>query len=208
MKEQCSHSGREIPWYFIHAPSTPINSHRWKIITKSPTENCCNQAPTGGIEALAGWCTTSISHLHVSQKPAIPEVSCQPASSLTPYQCILGYQPPLFPLSGEPSEVPAINHWFRESERIWDDAHHHLQRAIRRQKIQADARQKETPQYRPGQMVRLSTKDFWLKLPSCKLSLRFIGHFSITRPIIPVFHYLNPTTHPILIFPQSITSLA
>lgn len=40
----------------------------------------------------------------------------QPTMGLTPFQCMLGYQPPLFPWSGEPSEVPAVNHWFEESE--------------------------------------------------------------------------------------------
>ncbi|KAK3520197.1 hypothetical protein QTP70_017927 [Hemibagrus guttatus] len=38
----------------------------------------------------------------------------QPSTGLTPFQCVLGYQPPLFPWSGEPPDVPAVNHWFRE----------------------------------------------------------------------------------------------
>ncbi|KAK3549459.1 hypothetical protein QTP86_001462 [Hemibagrus guttatus] len=58
----------------------------------------------------------------------------QPSTGLTPFQCVLGYQPPLFPWSGEPSDVPAIDHWFRESERVWDSAHHQLQRALRRRR--------------------------------------------------------------------------
>ncbi len=33
-------------------------------------------------------------------------------------QCVLGYQPPLFPWSGELSEVPSVTHWFQESERV------------------------------------------------------------------------------------------
>ncbi|ROL50206.1 hypothetical protein DPX16_22308 [Anabarilius grahami] len=37
------------------------------------------------------------------------------------------YQPPLFPWTGEPSDVPAVDYWFRESERVWDSAHHQLQ---------------------------------------------------------------------------------
>uniref|UniRef100_A0A8C1RXQ5 Gypsy retrotransposon integrase-like protein 1 n=1 Tax=Cyprinus carpio TaxID=7962 RepID=A0A8C1RXQ5_CYPCA len=44
----------------------------------------------------------------------------QTTTGLTPFQCVLGYQPPLFPWSGEPSEVPAVNHWFQQSERVWD----------------------------------------------------------------------------------------
>ncbi len=56
----------------------------------------------------------------------------QNTTGLTPFQCILGYQPPLFPWTGEPSEVPAVDHWFRASERVWDSAHIHIQRAVRR----------------------------------------------------------------------------
>uniref|UniRef100_A0A8C1GVU0 Gypsy retrotransposon integrase-like protein 1 n=1 Tax=Cyprinus carpio TaxID=7962 RepID=A0A8C1GVU0_CYPCA len=52
----------------------------------------------------------------------------QASINMTPFQCILGYQPPLFPWSGEPSEVPAVNTWMQDSERVWDQAHHHLNR--------------------------------------------------------------------------------
>ncbi len=58
----------------------------------------------------------------------------QNTTGLAPFQCILGYQPPLFPWTGEPSEVPAVDHWLRASERVWDSAHIHLQRAVRRHK--------------------------------------------------------------------------
>lgn len=34
----------------------------------------------------------------------------------TPFQCILGYQPPMFPWSGEPSSVPVMGDWIRRSE--------------------------------------------------------------------------------------------
>ncbi|KAL0164208.1 hypothetical protein M9458_039961, partial [Cirrhinus mrigala] len=50
----------------------------------------------------------------------------QDTTGLTPFQCVLGYQPPLFPWMEEPSHVPAVDHWLRESERVWDSAHHHL----------------------------------------------------------------------------------
>ncbi|KAK3532220.1 hypothetical protein QTP86_009497 [Hemibagrus guttatus] len=41
----------------------------------------------------------------------------QSTTGLTPFQCVLGYQPPLFPWDGEPSDVPAVDYWFRESEK-------------------------------------------------------------------------------------------
>ncbi|KAK3565923.1 hypothetical protein QTP86_021441 [Hemibagrus guttatus] len=74
----------------------------------------------------------------------------QPTTSLTPFQCVLGYQPPLFPWDGEPSDVPAIDYWFRESKRVWDSAHLQLQRALRRHRTTADLRRSQAPEYQPG----------------------------------------------------------
>ncbi len=39
----------------------------------------------------------------------------QETTGLTPFQC-----------TEERSEVPAVDHWFRESQRVWDSAHIHL----------------------------------------------------------------------------------
>ncbi|KAK3574981.1 hypothetical protein QTP86_019691, partial [Hemibagrus guttatus] len=91
-------------------------------------------------------------------------------TGLTPFQCVLGYQPPLFPCSGKPSDVPAVDHWFHESERVWDSAHHQLQRALHRRRRTADLRWSDAPAYQPGQKVWLSTKDIRLRLPCRKLS--------------------------------------
>ncbi len=122
----------------------------------------------------------------------------QPSTGLTPFQCLLGYQPPLFPWSGEPSDVPSVDYWFRESERVWDTAHHQLQRAVRRCKMTADLRRSEAPQYQPGQRVWLSTRDIRLRLPCKKLSPRFVGPFKITKQINPVTYQLQlPTQYKI-----------
>lgn len=40
----------------------------------------------------------------------------KPSTGLTPFQCVLGYQPPLFPWSGEPTDLPAVNAWLQRSE--------------------------------------------------------------------------------------------
>ncbi|KAI2666750.1 Transposon Tf2-8 polyprotein [Labeo rohita] len=114
----------------------------------------------------------------------------QDTTGLTPFQCILGYQPPLFPWTEEPSNVPAVDYWFRESERVWDSAHHHLQRAVRRHKSFADSRRRTAPLYQPGDLVWLSTRDLRLRLPCRKLSPRYIGPFRILRQINNVTYQL------------------
>ncbi|KAL0149044.1 hypothetical protein M9458_055659 [Cirrhinus mrigala] len=83
---------------------------------------------------------------------------CQDATGLTPLQCVLGYQPPLFPWTEEPSHVPAVDHWFRESKRVWDSAHHYLQWAVRQHKRFADVRRPALA-YQPGDQVWLLTRD-------------------------------------------------
>ncbi|KAK3538991.1 hypothetical protein QTP86_023598 [Hemibagrus guttatus] len=44
-------------------------------------------------------------------------------TGLTPFQCILGYQPLLFPWSGEPSDIPAVEEWYQRSQEVWERAH-------------------------------------------------------------------------------------
>ncbi|KAI2660042.1 Transposon Tf2-8 polyprotein [Labeo rohita] len=135
----------------------------------------------------------------------------QDATGLTPFQCVLGYQPPLFPWTEEPSNVPAVDHWFRESERLWDSAHHHLQRAVRRHKSFADARRRAAPHFQPGDLVWLSTRDLRLRLPCRKLSPRYIGPFRILRQIndvtyqlqLPPRYRIHPTFHVSLLKPFS-----
>ncbi len=110
------------------------------------------------------------------------------STGLTPFQCVLGYQPPLFPWSAEPSEVPTVDDWIRRSEQVWDNAHVN---AIRSQKIQADRHRRRHPEYQPGQMVWLSTRDLRMKLPRKKLSPRYVGPFKMLHQINPVTYRLE-----------------
>ncbi|KAL0146658.1 hypothetical protein M9458_057998 [Cirrhinus mrigala] len=119
----------------------------------------------------------------------------QATTGLTPFQCILGFQPPLFPWTGEPSDVPSVDYWFRESERVWDEAHQHLQRAVHRQVTTADRRRSDAPTFQVGNKVWLSTRDIRLRLPCKKLSPRFVGPFTITEQINPVTYWLQLPAH-------------
>ncbi|KAK3539465.1 hypothetical protein QTP70_008497 [Hemibagrus guttatus] len=131
------------------------------------------------------------------------------STGLTPFQCVLGYQPPLFPWSGEPSSVPAVEEWYRRSQEVWERAHVRLQRAVRRQRIQANRHRHPHPAYQVGQMVWLSTRNLRLKLPCRKLSPKFIGPLEIVRQVNPVAYRLRlpasycicPTFHASLLKP-------
>ncbi|KAL0177175.1 hypothetical protein M9458_026069, partial [Cirrhinus mrigala] len=133
----------------------------------------------------------------------------QDTTGMTPFQSVLGYQPPLFPWTEEPSNVPAADYWFRESERVWDSAHHHLQRAMRQHKHFANIRRRPAPNYQPGEQVWLSTRDLRLRLPCRKLSPRYIGQFTILRQIddvtvqlqLPPMYRIHPTFHGSLLKP-------
>ncbi len=133
----------------------------------------------------------------------------KPSTGITPFQCVLGFQPPLFPWSGEPSELSAVNSWLQRSEETWNEAHVHLQRAVHRTREQANRHRRANPNYQPGQWVWLSTRDLRLRLPCKKLSPRYVGPFKIIRQITPVSfrlalpaHYrISPTFHVSLLKP-------
>ncbi len=119
----------------------------------------------------------------------------KPATGLTPFQCILGFQPPLFPWSGEPTNVPSVNDWIQRSEETWDQAHQHLRQTVRRQQTQADRHRRQNPEYQAGQWVWLSTRDLRLRLPCRKLSPRYVGPYQIRRQITPVSFELTLPNH-------------
>uniref|UniRef100_A0A9J8B1D5 Chromo domain-containing protein n=1 Tax=Cyprinus carpio carpio TaxID=630221 RepID=A0A9J8B1D5_CYPCA len=100
---------------------------------------------------------------------------------------------------------------FRESERVWDSAHIHLQCTIRRHKAFADVRRAATPVYQPGDKVWLSTRDLRLRQQCRKLSHCYIGPFTVERQInevtyrlqLPPRYRIHPSFHVSLLKPFS-----
>lgn len=125
------------------------------------------------------------------------------ATGMSPFQCQLGYQPPLFPDQEEEVRVPSILHFVRRCKRTWRQARQNLQRASKRVQRHANRHRRPVQLFRAGQKVWLSAKDIPLRVESRKLAPRFIGPFKVTHRINPVTYRLqlphslkiNPTFH-------------
>lgn len=68
------------------------------------------------------------------------------AMHLTPFQCVLSYQPSLFPWNA----TPTVDEWFRWSEQVWENTQQCLEQVAQWTKHFTDCHQGETPQYNLG----------------------------------------------------------
>ncbi len=126
--------------------------------------------------------------------PNPPKFPSKPATGLTPFQFILGFQPPLFPVS-ETYQRP-FGEWLdQRSEETWDQAHQHLRQAVRRQQLRQTDIGVRTQTITPDHGCGLSTRDLRLHLPCRKLSPRYVGPYQIRRQITPVSFELALPNH-------------
>ncbi len=135
-------------------------------------------------------CVASAEPLTWSSRLAMVEYAHNslPVSStgLSPFQCCLGYQPPLFPSQEPDAIVPSAHAFIRRCLRTWRLARQALIRTGERNKALADRHRSKPPLYVCGQKVWLSTRDIPLKLPARKLGPKFIGPYVVTKVLNPV----------------------
>ena len=107
------------------------------------------------------------------------------ATCFSPFHCVYGNQPPVFPDNELEVSVPSAHAMIRRCRRIWIAVRQVLIRQGDRVKRAADRRRRPAPDYQPGQRVWLSAKDLHLKVPYKKLAPRFVGPFPVTRKVGP-----------------------
>lgn len=131
---------------------TGINSPRRPQFTSRVWQAFCNQLDII-VSLISGYHLYANGQVERLNQEYAQNSLTHSSVGFTPFQCVFGYQPSMFPWSGGPSEVPAVDDLVKRSEWVWDSAHVRLQRAVRAQRIKADWRRHTHSNYQPGQNV-------------------------------------------------------
>ena len=107
------------------------------------------------------------------------------ATSLSPFLCSLGYQPPLFPSQETEAVVSSVWAHLHRCRRVWKAARDTM--TTNRDRVQwvANRQRVPAPAYHPGQRVWLLARDLPLPTISQKLAPHYVGPYTIAQVINP-----------------------
>ena len=134
---------------------------------------------------------------------------CHSSTTMSPFECVLGYQPVLALWHQSQTEAPAVEEWVQRSRETWRAVQASLRQASERQKRSADRHRSEAPVFAPGDRVWLSTRNLPLRLPCRKLGPQCVGPFKVLRRInevcyrlqLPSYYRISPSFHVSLLRP-------
>ncbi|KAK1793406.1 hypothetical protein P4O66_011786, partial [Electrophorus voltai] len=116
------------------------------------------------------------------------------AAGLTPFECVLGFQPLLYPWNPPISDQLAVEMWCQRSEQMWEEAHQKLRKAIANYKRKVDRRRGDIPRYEPGQQMWVSMRDGFASTKG-KLAARYEGPYAILQWIKQVTYSVGLPGH-------------